>query len=151
PRGAESPRSSAPEFFPASPARKTGSQYHRSRPAPIPWEALHVRSRRSHERAEFAATLQPALGGPVQVLATLRPEFLEPRFKDPDLSKLALRMHEIRPLESDALRSVIEGPAKLAGFSFEEDLVSRLVTDTGTGDALPLLAFTLEQLTHDVK
>ena len=71
--------------------------------------------------------------------------------KDPDLSKLALRVHQVRPLDSDALRSVIEGPAKVAGLSFDEDLVTRLVTDTGSGDALPLLAFTLEQLAHGVK
>ena len=103
------------------------------------------------ERAEFVATLEPALGGPVQVLATLRPEFLDPLTKDPDLSQLARRIHEIRPLDSDALRSVIEEPAKVAGLSFEPDLVTRLVTDTGSGDALPLLAFTLEQLAHGAK
>ena len=100
------------------------------------------------ERAAFAATIAPALGGPVQVLATLRPEFLDPLAKDPDLAKLARRIYEIRPLDPDALRSVIEEPASVAGLSFEEDLVSRLVTDTGGGDALPLLAFTLEQLAH---
>ena len=94
---------------------------------------------------------EPALGGPVQVLATLRPEFLDPLTKDPDLSQLARRIHEIRPLDSDALRSVIEEPAKVAGLSFEPDLVTRLVTDTGSGDALPLLAFTLEQLAHGAK
>ena len=48
------------------------------------------------------------------------------------------------------MRSVIERPAKVAGLSFDEDLVTRLVTDTGSGDALPLLAFTLEQLAHGV-
>ena len=85
------------------------------------------------------------------MLATLRPEFLDPLAKDPDLSQLARRIHEIRPLDSDALRSVIEEPAKVAGLSFEADLVTRLVTDTGSGDALPLLAFTLEQLAHGVK
>ena len=98
------------------------------------------------ERAEFATTLQPALGGPVQVLATLRPEFLDPIAKDSDLSKLPRRIREVRPLEADALRSVIEEPAKLAGLGAEEDLVTRLVSDTGGGDALPLLAFTLQQL-----
>src|SRR6476661_6062949 len=51
----------------------------------------------------------------VQVLATLRPEFLDPLAKDPDLSKLARRIYEIRPLDSDALRSVIEEPASVAG------------------------------------
>ena len=46
---------------------------------------------------------------------------------------------------------VIEGPAEVAGFTIGEDLVSRLLTDTGTGDALPLLAFTLERLAVGVK
>jgi len=100
------------------------------------------------ELAAFAGMIAPALGGPVQVLATLRPEFLDPLAKDPDLSKLARRIYEIRPLDSEALRSVIEEPARVAGLSFEEDLVGRLLTDTGGGDALPLLAFTLEQLAH---
>ncbi len=99
-----------------------------------------------NERKQFAATLQPALGGPVQVLATLRPEFLDPIAKDPDLSKLALRIRQVRPLQSDALRSVIEEPAKVAGLAIDDDLVAHLVADTGSGDALPLLAYTLEQL-----
>ncbi len=87
----------------------------------------------------------------MQVLASLRPEFLDPLAKDPDLAPLTLLIHQIRPLDSDALRSVIEEPAQVAGLSFEPDLVTRLVTDTGGGDALPLLAFTLERLAHGVK
>ncbi|AGB26727.1 WD40 repeat-containing protein (plasmid) [Mycobacterium sp. JS623] len=98
------------------------------------------------ERAAFTAALAPALGGPVQVLATLRPEFLDAFASDADLSSIALRYNEIRPLDADALHEVIEHPAKVAGLSFEQGLATRLVTDTGTGDALPLLAFTLEQL-----
>ena len=100
------------------------------------------------ERAEFAAALASALGGPIQVLATLRPEFLDPVSKDTDLKKLPLRLRQISPLDSDALREVIEQPATVAGLSFEDGLVARLIADTGTGDALPLLAFTLEQLAH---
>ena len=64
------------------------------------------------ERAKFVATLGPSIGGPVQVLATLRPEFLEPVSKDADLRKLPLRLRQINPLDSDALREVIEHPAK---------------------------------------
>ena len=55
----------------------------------------------------------------------MRPEFLDPLSKDADLSKLAPRIHEVRPLESEALREVIEEPAKVAGLSFEDDLVTR--------------------------
>jgi hypothetical protein len=98
------------------------------------------------ERRQFVATLEPALGGPVQVLATLRPEFRDRWSKDPDLSKLSLRPYELQTLNANALRSVIEEPAQVAGLTVDEDLVTRLVTDTGSGGALPLLAFTLEQL-----
>jgi WD40 repeat protein len=98
------------------------------------------------ERSDFVAALVPALGGPVQALATMRSEYVDGLSKDPDLTNLGTRIHQVRPLESDALREVIEEPAKVAGLSFEDDLVSRLISDTGTGDALPLLAFTLEQL-----
>ncbi|AQA24410.1 AAA ATPase domain protein [Rhodococcus sp. MTM3W5.2] len=114
------------------------------------YEELLTQTERD-ERAELVAALEPALGGPVQVLATLRPEFLDPLSTDADLSKLALRIHQVRPLQSDALRSVVEEPAKVAGLEFEDDLVTRLIADTGSGEALPLLAFTLEQLTRGTK
>jgi hypothetical protein len=41
---------------------------------------------------------------------------------------------------------VIQGPARLAGIAVAEDLVARVVADTDSGEALPLLAFTLAQL-----
>jgi hypothetical protein len=102
------------------------------------------------ERKQFVATLEPALGGPVQVLATLRPEFRDPWSKDPDLSRLPLRPHEVQILNANALQSVIEKPARVAGLGIDDDLVAHLVTDTGGGGALPLLAFTLEQLAEGV-
>ena len=47
----------------------------------------------------------------------------------------------------DALREMIEMPAKMAGFSFEEGLVDRIVVNTGTkAGNLALMAFALEQL-----
>jgi WD40 repeat protein len=103
------------------------------------------------DRGRFVAMLEPALGGPVQVLATLRPEFRDQWSKDPDLSTLSLRPHELQTLTAEALRSVIEGPAKVAGLSFDDGLVSRLVADTGSGEALPLLAYCLEQLCEGVQ
>jgi WD40 repeat protein len=102
------------------------------------------------ERAKFVAVLAPSLGGPVRAVATLRPEFLDAASRDAELSKLTLRMLQVRPLESDALRSVIEMPANVAGFRVDEELTTRLVADTGSGDALPLLAYTLEQLAEGV-
>jgi type II secretory pathway pseudopilin PulG len=102
------------------------------------------------ERARFAELLRDALAGPVQVVATLRPEFLDPLLASPELSVLPTRTHVLRPLLAEALRAVIEGPADRAGISVDEDLVTRLVADTGGGDALPLLAYTLAQLTDGV-
>ena len=41
---------------------------------------------------------------------------------------------------------IIEGPARLAGLQLDDGLVEAMVDDTGTRDALPLLAFTLRRL-----
>ncbi len=102
------------------------------------------------ERARFAQLLRPALGGPVQVVATLRPEFLDQLLVDSDLAVLPTRTYTLRPLRREALRAVIEGPAQLAGIGVDDDLVARLVADTDSGEALPLLAFTLAQLADGV-
>ena len=97
-------------------------------------------------RSRFARLVHPAIGGPVQVVATLRPEFLEQLLSDPDLAMLPTRTHALRPLRREALRTVIEGPAELADIKVDDELVARLVDDTDSGEALPLLAFTLAQL-----
>jgi WD40 repeat protein/energy-coupling factor transporter ATP-binding protein EcfA2 len=101
-------------------------------------------------RARFAQLLHPALGGPVQLVATLRPEFFNQLLVDIDLAVLPTHIYPLRPLRRDALRAVIEGPARLAGIAVAEDLVSRTVADTDSGEALPLLAFTLAQLAEGV-
>ena len=103
------------------------------------------------QRARFAALLRPALSGPVRVVATLRPEFLTQLLVDTELSILPTRTCTLRPLHRGALRRVIEGPAQLAGLGVDNDLVARLVDDTDTGEALPLLAFTLAQLAEGLR
>jgi energy-coupling factor transporter ATP-binding protein EcfA2 len=103
------------------------------------------------ERARFAALLGPALAGSVQVVATLRPEFLDQLLVSPELVGLPKRVHALEPMRRDALRSVIQDPAQLAGIAIDEELVARLVTDTDSGDALPLLAYALEQLAVGVQ
>src|SRR4051812_22595202 len=102
------------------------------------------------ERARFANLLGGALAGPVEVVATLRPEFLDPLLASPEMASLPTRTHTLRPLTPGALRAVIEGPADRAGIAIDADLITQLVADTGGGDALPLLAYTLAQLTEDV-
>ncbi|MEX5721783.1 nSTAND1 domain-containing NTPase, partial [Geodermatophilus maliterrae] len=103
------------------------------------------------ERARFAELLHGALEGPVQVVATLRPEFLDQVLASPDFAVLPIRTQTVRPLLPEALRAVIEGPADRAGMVLDEDLVARLVADTGGGEALPLLAYTLAQLSSGVQ
>src|SRR3954452_22016027 len=98
------------------------------------------------QRAHCARLLAAALAGPVQVVATLRPEFLAPLLADLQLAGLPVRPFAVRPLAREALPVVIAEPALLAGLDVEAELLTRLVADTGTGEALPLLAFTLQQL-----
>jgi len=53
------------------------------------------------------------------------------------------------PMDPMPLRSfpaIIQGPARLAGVRLDDGLVEAMVNDTGTRDALPLLAFTLRRL-----
>ncbi|MGY1680833.1 nSTAND1 domain-containing NTPase [Geodermatophilus sp. SYSU D01176] len=102
------------------------------------------------ERSRFAALLRPALTGPVQLVATLRPEFLEPLLTDPELTALPKRIHPVQPLRREALRAVVEEPARLAGIEVDDDLVTRLVADTDSGEALPLLAYTLAELAEGI-
>lgn len=101
-------------------------------------------------RARFAALLRTAVAGAVSVVGTLRPEFLAQVQSDRELASVPAWLVELRPLDRHALATVIEQPARLAGISVDPELVSRLIGDTGTGEALPLLAFTLEQLARGV-
>jgi hypothetical protein len=101
-------------------------------------------------RARFATVLRPALSGSVRVLATLGAEFLNQLLVDDDLAVLPTHTYTLRPLHREALRTVIESPARLAGIGVHKDLVAQLVTDTDSGEALPLLAFTLAQLAEGV-
>jgi hypothetical protein len=99
---------------------------------------------------QFAQLLRPALGGSVQLVATLRPEFLDQLLVDAGLAVLPTRLFPLRPLRRESLPAVIEGPARLAGIGVDDDLVARVVADTDSGEALPLLAFILAQLAEGI-
>jgi WD40 repeat protein len=100
-------------------------------------------------RARFAELMGPALSRSVQLVVTLRPEYLGTLLDSPELAALPKRVEAIHPLRREALRSVIAEPARLAGLHIDDELVDRLVTDTGDGTALPLLAYTLAQLSEE--
>jgi hypothetical protein len=101
--------------------------------------------------ARFVELLRSALGGPVRIVATLRPEFFDQLLLAPAFAALPTRPFPVRPLRRDALGTVIAGPARLAGIGIDDELVRRMIDDTGSGDALPLLAFTLAELANGVR
>jgi energy-coupling factor transporter ATP-binding protein EcfA2 len=98
-------------------------------------------------RHRFAQLLGEAVAGPVQVLAALRSEFLADRhLLYPQLAGVRMETYLLDPLDREMLRDVIEQPARVARLRLEDGLAATLVADTGSGEALPLLAFTLRQL-----
>jgi WD40 repeat protein len=99
----------------------------------------------------FAALLREATGGPVQAVMTIRSDYLD------RLTTLAaetgLYLHDpclVSPLDQERLRLIITGPARRAGITIDDELIARMVADTGSGEALPLLAFTLATLAEGV-
>jgi WD40 repeat protein len=97
-------------------------------------------------RRHLSDLLGRAARGPVQPVITLRSEYLDDLRDLPGLASVPMDVFALPSLSRTALPLVIEGPARVAGLRLEPELVPRLVDDTGSGDALPLLAFTLRQL-----
>nr|WP_242614306.1 WD40 repeat domain-containing protein [Actinomadura roseirufa] len=79
------------------------------------------------------------------VVATVRIEFLR-SFLETGHAALFGRPIALGALTRTGLATVIEAPGALAGVRFEPGLVTRIVADTGTADALPLLAYLLQEL-----
>ncbi len=102
------------------------------------------------QQRRFAGLLLEATGGPVRALATIRSEFLDPLATLAADTHLPVASFLVAPLARDMLGLVITGPARRAGISVDEELVARMVTDTGSGQALPLLAFVLGRLAETV-
>jgi formylglycine-generating enzyme required for sulfatase activity len=83
----------------------------------------------------------------VLIIATLRSDFYGQLQLHPSgLHRLAGPPLPLGPMDPAGFRQVIEGPAQRVGLRLESALSDALVNDTATGDALPLLAFTLEEL-----
>jgi formylglycine-generating enzyme required for sulfatase activity len=102
------------------------------------------------EADHFLATLAELLkleGSRVLILATLRSDFLGSLQLHPSrLHSLVGDPILLGPLDVAGFRQVIEAPAQRVGVRLETGLSDRLVRDTPSGDALPLLAFTLREL-----
>jgi WD40 repeat protein/type II secretory pathway predicted ATPase ExeA len=97
-------------------------------------------------RQQFAQLLSTAMTGPVQVVVVMRSEFLDDLRALSALASMAIEVYAVAPLDREVLREVIEGPAKVARLRLDDGLAAELVAATASGEALPLLAFTLRQL-----
>jgi WD40 repeat protein len=99
------------------------------------------------ERTEFLSLLRQSLHDDARlwVVATLRSEFLT-EFLTGGFAALFQDPVVVGALDRARLLEVIEGPAAQAGLTFPPGVVNSLINDTGGGDALPLLAYTLQAL-----
>ncbi len=100
-----------------------------------------------HDRELFLRGLWEAVRHDRQfrVLATLRVEFLGDLLESAE-SRLFTQPVAIGALGRDELTEVVEKPADAVGMRFAPGVVARIVADTGSGDALPLLAHLLQEL-----
>lgn len=81
----------------------------------------------------------------LHIITTVRIEFLSGLLAG-EYAGLFTNPVAIGAIDRAGLAAVIEKPAKAAGLGLESGLVERIVADTGAGDALPLLAYLLQEL-----
>lgn len=82
------------------------------------------------------------------LVATMRADFYDRLLTHPDAaSRLDGRFVAVSPLGVDALRRVVEEPARLHDVAFAPGLVDRIVQEAQyDAGVLPLLEFTLSEL-----
>ncbi|ALO95951.1 hypothetical protein SHL15_4868 [Streptomyces hygroscopicus subsp. limoneus] len=99
------------------------------------------------ERAQFFEALRVCVeqDPAVRVLATLRVDLLG-RLLSTGHAELLQHPVAIGTLGRTQLAEVVERPGALVGLDFEPGVVDTIVRETGTDDALPLLAYLLQEL-----
>lgn len=112
-------------------------------------EQLFARTTDPDSRARLARLMHAAVGPSVRAVITLRSEFLDDLLQLGGLEPGDIESFPLGPLSKDMLRLAITEPATIAGLRPEPELVARLVADTESGEALPLLAFALQRLARD--
>jgi DNA-binding SARP family transcriptional activator/outer membrane protein assembly factor BamB len=82
-----------------------------------------------------------------KVVVTVRSDYVAELSAQPTFAGLVERgLHLVAPLEGEALREVVEGPAQVAGLRLEHGLVDLLLRDAeGQPGALPLLSHALAE------
>lgn len=99
------------------------------------------------ERAQFLEALRSCVeqDSAVRVLATLRVDFLG-RLLATGHAEIVQHPIAIGTLGSSQLAQVVERPGALVDLSFAPGVVGSIVDDAGTDDALPLLAYLLQEI-----
>jgi serine/threonine protein kinase len=103
------------------------------------------------ERSLFSACLAGIADDPssaLRLLITIRADHLPPLAEDPRLgADIGPALFFLAPADARALREALEGPARAAGYSFEEGIVDSMLNHLqSTTAALPLLQFSAEKL-----
>ncbi|MDO0911118.1 WD40 repeat domain-containing protein [Streptomyces sp. DT2A-34] len=101
----------------------------------------------ARERTQFLDALHTCVtrDTKIRILATLRVDFLGPLLATGH-ADLFQHPVAIGALDRSQLAQVVERPGALVGLSFAPGVVEAIVNDAGTDDALPLLAYLLQEL-----
>ena len=107
----------------------------------------------SESAQSFLACLSASLAAaqslsacPLLVLVTMRSDFVASFQKAAPLQAVETEQFLVNPILVSTFGELIEGPAQLSGLILQPGLVSKIVADASTANALPLLAFTLSEL-----
>ena len=118
------------------------------------FEELLGHAEPDHPANRFLSLLRASVEAeecPLMAVGTMRSDFLGAFQRHPSLRGIDFESLSVASMEPSGMRRVIEEPAKLAAIDLEDGLPERLLDDTETPDALPLLSFTLWVLWRDYK
>jgi hypothetical protein len=115
------------------------------------FEELFKDAAEQHRQSFIALIVAAADDGRLRTIVTLREDFLGALASEPSLAELVQQRRSSFPLgvpPYSALQKMVRGPADLAGLTVDDELIDQLMTDAGpvAGEALPLIAFCLEEL-----
>jgi WD40 repeat protein len=99
------------------------------------------------ECANFLADLERllALDSRLRIVLAVRSDLLT-EFLNRGFGRIFANPVLLGALDRSALFQVVEKPAERASIKFEPGVVSEIIDDTGDGDVLPLLAYTLQAM-----
>jgi formylglycine-generating enzyme required for sulfatase activity len=110
-------------------------------------EELLTRSKED-DASKFISMLVSTINSDARfiVLSTLRADFYAALLNIKNGSDFLKNIYSLGPLGTEGLRDVIQSPAKIAGITFQDGLIQRILDDAETSDALSLLSFTLRSM-----